>query len=383
MNFFQGISAKEKIFVGMTLIVLLGIGLYFGFYKKDVPDVPMLRGFIPPQSEIYVANMGDHSIMGFERNLDGSLADTPVRIIRGPATGLHNPFDVAVDGLNRIWVANLGNPPANNPSITVYEPNTNGNDSASFTFPLFSASGLFLPGSLSRLDGNRFLVTGINANNATSLSSGTALGFNVNLIREENGSIFFGNEINDRGQLINPTGIVFNTNKAFVATSSLPLIYGLYQIPGLSTSAILIYDLQRNGTFSVNPASMIAGNSTSLSNPAHIEIDRTGNLFVLNRGTPGSGSDLPSITVFAAGQTGNVAPIQKIQGQNTGLVIPGDSYGIAVDENGFIYVSTGNRILVFGPGANGNTSPVHIRSNTAISTSKNVDLSSPIGLATR
>lgn len=75
-----------------------------------------------------------------------------------------------------------------------------------------------------------------------------------------------------------------------------------------------------------------------------------------------SGSDgvAPSVTVYAPGANGNVAPQRSIMGKDTGLVNPN---GIAVDADGNIYVSNvsnGDRpdaIVVFGPGANGDATP--------------------------
>ena len=70
--------------------------------------------------------MGDHSILGFAIDSSGQVSATPTRVIRGPSTGLHNPFDVATDSAERIYVANLGDPPGSGSSVTVYSSNANG-----------------------------------------------------------------------------------------------------------------------------------------------------------------------------------------------------------------------------------------------------------------
>lgn len=64
-----------------------------------------------------------------------------------------------------------------------------------------------------------------------------------------------------------------------------------------------------------------------------------------------------SVTVYAAGTLGNVAPIQNISGGATGLQGPS---GVAVDAMGNIYVSndTGQSITVYSAGANGNAAPI-------------------------
>lgn len=320
--------------------------------------------------------------MVYERNLNGSLVDTPVRIIRGPATGLHNPFDVEIDGLNRVWVANLGDPPANNPSITVYESNATGNTGPSFTLSLTRFGDFLVPGSLAKLGAEEMFVAGALGPFNMSAPADSFYTISGAKIIDSSGIFFSAPFSSAPVQLINPTGIAFNTDTLFVATSSLPMIFGLYRVPNPTTSAILLYGRGVNG-FNPNSSSMIAGNNTGLSNPSHIQFDRSGNLYVLNRGIPGSPNSLPSITVYGQGQRGNIAPIRIIRGQNTRLVTPGSPYGLAVDENGFIYVSTENSIVVFDQTANGNVSPVHTRSNTTLSNSRNADLSSPVGIAVR
>src|SRR5260370_8763644 len=57
--------------------------------------------------EIAVADNGDNSILIFRRSASGDTA--PVRILRGPRTGIVSPMDVAIDVKNdEIWVANYG-----------------------------------------------------------------------------------------------------------------------------------------------------------------------------------------------------------------------------------------------------------------------------------
>ena len=343
------------------LLALLLIGTFYW--------VARIRAFRPkkndtielPPGELYLANMGGHSILGFERTNNITINPTPVRVIKGPATGLHNPFDIAMDGSKRMWVANLGDPPATNPSITVYEPNVTGNAVPVLTVPLNIPEGILLPGSLARRSssgGFLFAVSNLNTVLECSLNTGTTL-----------------NQVMSGAQMINPTGIAFNSNQVFVATSSLPLIFGLYQIPNPPASAILIFNTHSSGGFNPVPAAMISGDNTGLSNPAHICFDDAGKLYVVNRGVPGSGFDTASITVYAPGQTGNTAPVQMIHGSNTHLNQFSSPYGISVDANGHIYVSVQNSVLVFDAGVTGNVSPAH--------TLTNADISSPIGLATR
>jgi DNA-binding beta-propeller fold protein YncE len=60
------------------------------------------------RNEIVVANNADNSVLVFSRTASGDAA--PVRVIRGPRTGIDRPMGVAVDRKNNeLWVANFGN----------------------------------------------------------------------------------------------------------------------------------------------------------------------------------------------------------------------------------------------------------------------------------
>lgn len=378
----RGVSFVKKLFLVSAPAFVLLSGLFLSQGCQNSPS-----GGTADTTEVYVANLGAHSIMVYELTRNGTLPDTPVRIIRGPATGIHNPFDVAIDGLGRAWVANLGDPAGSSPSITVYEPNVNGNAAPSFTFSLTNRFEFFMPGSLTKLSTESMLTAGPIADGRFPVPGTTNADFTILKPTIDSMASFFSSSFSSApAQLVNPTGIAFWSNPVsdslFVATSALPMIAGFYPLPNPPASSILIFSRGRNGFDPVSVAS-ITGNNTGLSNPAHIEFDAAGNLYVLNRGVPGSPNSRPSISVFARGQTGNVTPVRIIQGQQTGLVTPGNPYGIAVTKSGRIFVSTENRVLVFEPGANGNVAPFDTLINTPASSNKNADLSSPVGIAVR
>src|SRR6267143_3182572 len=112
-------------------------------------------------------------------------------------------------------------------------------------------------------------------------------------------------------------------------------------------NSITVYAAGASGN--ATPTATIAGGNTGWYNPAGIALDGAGNIYVANDG----GS---SITVHAAGASGNVTPMATIAGANTGLSFP---YGIAVDGAGNIYATNpiGNSITVYAAGANGNATP--------------------------
>ena len=104
----------------------------------------------------------------------------------------------------------------------------------------------------------------------------------------------------------------------------------------------------------VAPAATLSGSSTNLQAPFAIAIDASGNAYVANlaAGPGGTGS----ITTYAAGTSGNIAPLTAISGIATMLAEPA---GITVDRNGNIYVANlSNIVTEYSPGSNGNAAPI-------------------------
>jgi hypothetical protein len=124
-----------------------------------------------------------------------------------------------------------------------------------------------------------------------------------------------------------------------------------------ASNAITAYGLQAGGN--APPAFTIAGPTTQLHHPIGVAKDATGALYVLNQGGD------PSVTVYAPGQHGNVAPIRVIKGNATKITRTCNA--IAVAASGAVYVACrfeqifaeppGGYILGFAPNANGNVAP--------------------------
>lgn len=127
-----------------------------------------------------------------------------------------------------------------------------------------------------------------------------------------------------------------------------------------STWGILVFAPLANGN--VAPARTITGSATGLDFPYGVATDKNNNLFVSNCGNQCSGSGLPpSITVYAAGASGNVAPIRAISGSATAMACTFPC-PMGVDHTGKAYVfntsfSTGN-YTVYAATANGNAAPL-------------------------
>ncbi|MFY9663082.1 MAG: hypothetical protein WAL67_00630 [Candidatus Cybelea sp.] len=160
------------------------------------------------------------------------------------------------------------------------------------------------------------------------------------------------------------------------ATSSCPCLYVANEGPR-GDSSVTVYSAGATGN--AKPIQTIKGSNTGLSASWEVAVDADGKMYVAN--TTGGGSQgHGSVTVYAAGATGNVAPVQTISGPNTRLANP---LGVALDPvNGDIYVESEGCsspyfycVEIFASGANGNVAP------TGIIRGKKTELSDSSGVA--
>jgi hypothetical protein len=110
-------------------------------------------------------------------------------------------------------------------------------------------------------------------------------------------------------------------------------------------------------TGNVAPTQTIAGTRTKLDDPLQLALDSSSNIYVANDSFSSSANS--SLTMYAAGANGNVAPNETIEGAMTQLYLPG---GIAVDGSDRIYAtnrSSVSSITVYAAGSNGNAAPIN------------------------
>ncbi|HEY2772282.1 MAG TPA: choice-of-anchor Q domain-containing protein [Solirubrobacteraceae bacterium] len=138
---------------------------------------------------------------------------------------------------------------------------------------------------------------------------------------------------------------------------------GAYQVDAPSTyvanpagDSVTAYATGATGN--VAPVLRLAGSATGLSQPTGVVVDVQGRVYVTN---PAANA----ITEYAPEVTGNVAPVARIAGGATRLSAP---QGLALDGSGHLWVASGNGVSEFAAGANGNVAPIAriIGSNTRL-----------------
>ena len=142
----------------------------------------------------------------------------------------------------------------------------------------------------------------------------------------------------------------------------------------IDSNNVLYVSNSTTNTIDIFPAgsstmvAQIGGSNTGLIAPGTVALDASNNVYVV--------SNTGTISEFAAGATGNVAPIRTIAGSNTGL--NGGGIAVAVSKaSGEIFVLNNgtNAVLGFAATASGNVAPIQTLAGSA------TQFSNPIGLA--
>lgn len=295
---------------------------------------PILGATLPPLS-IFVANSGTGGITIYAPNPVGTLNETPIAQIYGDNTLMSDPNGVAVDAQGRIYVANTTGGTGNG-SVTVYAANPHGSvDEAPIATIVGDNTGLNLPRSIALDASGRIYVT-------------TGLYSIVVFAANPSGTI---NEV----PLATITGTNTGLNQPFgIGVDAAGNIYTANTV----SNSVTEYSANPTGTLNEAPISAITGTNTGLDSPVGLTLDSSGKIYVTN--DPSSGT---SVTVYPAHPSGtlNEAPIARLTGAATDLPNPD---AIAIDPSGKIYVAngdfsgTGGGIAVFAAGASGNQAPI-------------------------
>ena len=283
---------------------------------------------------IYVTNSGvdgnpSYSVAVYPPGSDGQVA--PSSVIAGSATGLDIPQGIALDGTGNIYVVNDGSNNGDADSVTVYPAASSGNaaPSAVISGP---GTGLNLPDGVAIFSGKIYVsnygnnsVTvypvGSNGNSAPSATIsgfGTGLAGPNGIALDSGGKIYVSNDSNNSvtvyaaGSSGNapPSATISGVNTGLDTPAGLALSAGNIYVAATGSS-VTVYPATSNGN--VAPSITISGSATALDNASRIALDSAGKIYVGNDGSQNGDSD--TVTVYAAGSTGNASPSEIVNRQ--------------------------------------------------------------------
>lgn len=273
-----------------------------------------------PTPRVWVANHGTNAVSEFGAGATGNAG--PIATLAGSSTGLSGPFGLALSAPGQLAVASGT---AN--ALSVFAPGASGNASPQ-TKIAGASTGLAAPDGVA-LDSHGRAFVAEHATNAITEYAAGASGNQAPLATIAGAAT----------GLSGPTGVAVDALGHVFATNTTGNSVTEYA-PGASGNS--------------SPIAKIQGASTGLNAPAGMAIGAGGKLLVANHGSVGNRS--VSVTEYAHGATGNIAPVATIAGAATSLSGP---WGVLSDGLGDLLVanSSANSVTEYAPGATGNASP--------------------------
>ncbi len=281
---------------------------------------------------LYVANSQGNSVTVYASGAAGNVK--PIQDISGSNSKLLTPFGVAVDRSGNIYVTNDGAD-----QIEVYAAGATGNVAPIRGIvgqPYRYPKGI----AIDPINGDIYVAKPLD--NSIIIYGPSASAKDAPVARIEGSNT----------GLNAPTGVALDTSGNVYVTNK-----------GGSTNtgndSVTVYAAGSTGN--VAPTQTISGTRTGLDIPVELAVDQSEKIYVANITYPNSGNGI--LTVYAAGANGNVAPTETIEGAKTTLNLPA---GIAVDSSDNIYAAnfdrtdfTASSITVYAAGSNGNVAPIN------------------------
>ncbi len=373
----RGIARDVSGRIYVTNSAINTITVYAADANGNVPPTAIIGGpdtglnqptgiALDASGKIYVLNGGENQISVYAPLGVGTgiLDEAPESIIAGSQTLLSGPMGIAVDSLGNIYIVNgtggPGLPGSGYPTgvVTVYAAGSEGNVAPVKTIS-GATTGLINPGSIA-LDRSGDIYV---ANVGVTFYDGTG-----EHTYEPSITIYSAGSTGNAEPIARITGknVVLGEQPSMAVDSS----GNLY----VTTGSVSVYPAGSDGD--VPPAVTIVGSDTGLETPNGVVLDAVGNLYVLN-GTGGP-TQSGSVTVYAAGSTGDAAPTATITSNFNGLDQP---LAIATDSSGKIYVANAsspagyNSIAIYAPGSYGISPP------TGTIMGDQTGLAYPVGIA--
>jgi hypothetical protein len=280
---------------------------------------------LQPEFGFFIGDSPSSYVLEYPKNTTGN--PHPSVGITGPA-GLEF-MQMAVNSAGTLFVSAIG---AGYPQILVYPAGASGSAAPAQTwttpelpFCLDALGKLYLTGSntIHVYDSNQLSAGPLRTIRTPSTTGGGPASFS-----------------DPRAIAADPSGNIFVLNRSRLNADD----------------AVLIFGASASGT--TTPNSVITGPTTKLTQAYSIALDQQDNIYV---GTQGPNGIAGIILVFAAGASGDAAPIRTISGPNTSL---GPILDLHVAGDGTLYVNAESRangkthILTFSANADGDARPL-------------------------
>jgi sugar lactone lactonase YvrE/cell division septation protein DedD len=294
----------------------------------------------------YVADNAANSVFVYQAGSKGNIAPIPA-ISAAMTTGLSYPQGIALDSSGKIYVTDAGDSEASPlipASVFVYPAGSNGNTAPTATIS-GSNTGLSYPQGIA-LDSSRNIYV-VDENPSVFVYSAGSTG-NVAPTTTISG---------DATGLDSPVGIALDSSRNIYVADE-----GNVSCDGTSES---VYVYAAGSTGDAVPIAIIGGTDTGLCYPVGIALDSSGNIYVADEGAASVFVYPPLASLPTQANYPDVTPIATISGSNTGLISP---YGIAFDSSGNIYVADDGApdayptpifpsVFVYSAGSTGNVAP--------------------------
>jgi sugar lactone lactonase YvrE len=312
-----------------------------------------------PSTAIFVTNVAGNYVTLFSLGSNGDVP--PIATIEGAATRLSEPEGIALDSKGNIYVTcnNWTSTGAyGGSSVIIFSAGSKGNATpiATIVGPHTSLRSVHSITVDSR--GKIYVGTFIGSDELSGVAVFSP-GSNGDVKPE---AIIVGSST----QLQNLRGIAVAQNGTLLVANASALSIG---------NGVLAFPTTSDGD--LKPSASISGAKTGSNWPVGIALDSRGSIYVANAHRQGI---LARISVYPAGSKGDVSPVAVISGANTGLDNR-NLRGIAVDSEGNLYVTSDGRdgqnssITVFAAGSTGNVKPM------ALINGDNTGLSAAVGIA--
>jgi len=344
------------LYVTIAAIAVVGLGLVLRYFGPRLKSPPIYGPPGPRPRELFVAEAGNNAISVYAIDGQGLLQSPALRRIvddpaHNPITHLVAPYDIFVDSTFAFVLNNVTNPGGDVipdvDAIVIFRSDKNGAVSPDFSwYEVVFSPVVFSCITVTRAPDSLLLSVNFPDPQVMQLDK-------------------FPLQPNDHGQvgvLTNSqfgviSGIAASESSFYVVTQPAPGNQpGTQPTPPPQEPMLLFFESSPRfmEIGEVAATRTISGPNTLLSRPQRVTVDRHGFVYVTNWG---DGEFSGSVTVYDPMADGNVLPVRRIGGPDAVRTRLGRPLGIAVSDDGFIFVADTDVIKVFQPDDDGDVLP--------------------------